>query len=46
MSFCSFSVLKTFVYDPLVEWKDRRHRDTAAAAKEEVELFFKILKSH
>ncbi len=33
----SFSVLKTFVYDPLVEWTERRHRDTAAtAAKEEV----------
>ena len=34
----SCSVLKTFVYDPLVEWNDRRHRDTAAttAAKEEV----------
>ena len=32
-----FSVLKTFVYDPLVEWTERRHRDTAAtAAKEEV----------
>ncbi|XP_028398063.1 serine/threonine-protein kinase ATR-like isoform X2 [Dendronephthya gigantea] len=30
------SVLKTFVYDPLVEWGEKRHRDTAtAAAKEE-----------
>lgn len=31
-----FSVLKTFVYDPLVEWGERRHRDTATAAAKEV----------
>ena len=39
--FSCCSVLKTFVYDPLVEWGVKRHRDSAAtsAAREEVSLF-------